>query len=489
MSNVNRARHEIEESIASCVHKRGLLPRAGTPVVAMVSGGCDSVALLRAVCALHEELELGPVRIVHVNHMIRGADADADEEFVRALCTCLDVPLSVHHVDIPALVEATHGNLENVARLERYRIADEELDALCDDAGAHHEDGRIFVAHTASDRAETFFMRAIAGAGSGSLSSISYLNGRIARPLLDLTRTDLEAYLEDLGPCISGTTKLWCEDATNTDTDHFRAHVRANVMPAARVFNPRLEETLGRTLDILHDEDAYLAGVAGTLEKALLARTSDDAVQVDAAGLSALPRALARRVVRDAARMVVPADVRIDNWHVESVLDGVANPAFSLDLPTGANIRNEYGKLTFLRAGNRNGTDDKGAPIGWLGVPGTLELPDGTSITAELVDTDVDVRSATSEEAYVDVAECDRLYVTYPEPGLRMRPFGMGEGTKKVARVLIDDKVPERLRGSIPVVRTGDGPDDEVVWLVGIRADNRFRVTDDTVRVVHLTHG
>ena len=170
------------------------------PVLLMASGGSDSTALLELVCAyaagegsddglfamLAAQLP-APDRIapfvLHVNHMLRGADSDADERFVRGLCEGLDVPCEVQRVDVGVLARSHRGGMEAVAREERYRLASLALERACVQAGA--EDGLICTAHTIDDRVETFFMRALVGTGPGGLASIPRVRGRLRRPLLD----------------------------------------------------------------------------------------------------------------------------------------------------------------------------------------------------------------------------------------------------------------------------------------------------------------
>ena len=177
--------------------------QSSVPVLLMVSGGSDSTALLELVCAyaagegsddglfvmLAAQLP-APDRIapfvLHVNHMLRGADSDADERFVRGLCEGLGVPCEVRRVDVGALVRSRRGGMEAVAREERYRLASLALERACVQAGT--EDGLICTAHTIDDRVETFFMRALVGTGPGGLASIPRVRGRLRRPLLDAAR-------------------------------------------------------------------------------------------------------------------------------------------------------------------------------------------------------------------------------------------------------------------------------------------------------------
>ncbi|MEI7815160.1 MAG: tRNA lysidine(34) synthetase TilS, partial [Coriobacteriia bacterium] len=217
-------------SIARATSDRlGMLP-LGAPVLALVSGGADSVTLLRLLAA-GDLGRIGPLSVLHVNHLLRGPDADADADFVIATCADLDVPCEVIRFDVAEYAAADGLNLEDAGRRVRYRFAEEALDAACAAAHVRPERGRIATAHTRDDRVETFLMRAITGSGAAGLSSIPYVRGRIVRPLLDCDRADVRAYLHD-------NAHPWREDASNADTTRLRALVRERIVPVAEQANP-----------------------------------------------------------------------------------------------------------------------------------------------------------------------------------------------------------------------------------------------------------
>ena len=210
-----------------------------SPVVLMVSGGADSTALL--VLAVTSTLDIDDGRgvariarerlhVLHVNHQLRGLDAEEDEEFVRDLAARYGIPCTVHRVDVRALADqarATQGsadaNVESVGREARYAAAAELANQLSQEFGTPRSAARILTAHTADDRAETFFMNAIRGTGPAGLSSIPRRRNRIVRPLLDRTHDELCDLLRMRGI-------VWREDATNYDTRYLRALDRKSVV-------------------------------------------------------------------------------------------------------------------------------------------------------------------------------------------------------------------------------------------------------------------
>ncbi|MBQ9001768.1 MAG: tRNA lysidine(34) synthetase TilS, partial [Eggerthellaceae bacterium] len=255
------------ERILRTIEQRGL---AGTeaPVLLMVSGGSDSTALAYLASDLREHGALGELAMLHVNHRLRGADADADAEFVRSLAEALGLAFFLVEIDVGSIALQEGANIEAVARRERYAAAQEALGSLCRRAMKPVCDGRIFTAHTADDRVESFYMRSIVGTGPGGFRSMRYRNGAIARPCMDVSRQDLRDYLarraldveagEDKPLVRTTTGDLWREDATNAHTDQFRAYVRHEIVPKAVQRNARLLETLSRTMDLIADEDDML---------------------------------------------------------------------------------------------------------------------------------------------------------------------------------------------------------------------------------------
>lgn len=435
------------------------------PVVVMVSGGADSVALLRAVVAG----TFGPLsaEVLHVDHRLRGEASDADSAFVADLCAALGVPCTVASVDVAAYAAEDGLNLEDAGRRVRYREADALLDAACERAGVPATDGRIATAHTLDDRAETLLMRLAQGAGSGGLASLGYCRGRIVRPLLDCTRADVVTYL-------TGLQQGWREDATNADTTRLRARVRADLMPVLRDINPRFDDAVARTLQVLGDEDVLLDEYAAKVA-VLLSATSADQVSIDREAFAALPRALQRRVLRLLLREVFAEASRLEFEHVEAVCDGATDRSYARDLPGGLRAFSEYGRLII----SRNGDAPAALADHPLSVPGEVDF-DGVGRIAATAGAHEPLPDPMIAVIDADVVAGD-LTVGSVREGDRIRPFGM-IGTRKVSDVLIDAKVPARLRSSVPVVRDGE----RIVWVAGVKSSDDYRVGPSTRRTVRL---
>ncbi len=327
------------------IQERGLATSA-TPVLLMVSGGSDSTALAYVADELRAAGLLGPLAMLHVNHQLRGEDANEDARFVEALARLLHIPLVLREIDVGVEAVRAGGNVEAVARRVRYAAADEALRGLCLREGAPVAEGRIFTAHTADDRAENFYMRSIVGTGPGGFRSMRYLNGSIARPLMDASRDELRAYLEERAQSGMPVARdaqgcLWREDATNAHTDRFRAYVRHEIVPRAKERNPRLLDVLGRTMNLIADEDDFMESLANDVAARCvmwLGERGEDGFLL-APSFGCEPAVLQRRVCLQALRNVLGPDARIESASIEAVLSAYA------PTPIGGYVANIQGNL------------------------------------------------------------------------------------------------------------------------------------------------
>lgn len=487
--------------------------REGSPVVLMVSGGSDSTALLvRAARGLLDladgrgprRLDPGDLHVLHVNHCLRGAASDGDEAFVRDLAAGLGVACTVRRVDVPALLRAGGGNLEEVARGARYAAAWELAGGLASEAGVPRETARVAVAHTADDRAETFLMRACTGAGAGGLAGMRRRRGVVVRPLLGETRAELRAYLRGQGVG-------WREDATNADDAALRSYLRHRAVPVFEARNPAFARTLGAALDVLADEDDLLERLAARELAALRLPAPAGACLLDARRLAACEPALARRALRRAlADLLGPAGfrrARLEARHVEALRGLAAAGAGSATLPLGVDARAARGVLALTLPAGLAGA---GAPPGAaLPVPGRLAWGDAVltaGLTAVPAGEDPVAFARARSRALAagggaagrDFALADAgalgigpmggaLEVGGPRPGERMRPFGMAGG-KGVFDVLADAGVPARLRPGVPVVRGryAGGGAPACVWVAGFRLDARAAYGPSTRMLIEL---
>lgn len=493
--------------------------QAAAPVILMVSGGADSMALLHMTAT--EPIDLGDgaglarvaqerLHVLHVNHLLRGEDADADQHFVQATCDSLGIPCTVLRVDVAKLAQERDGNVEEIGRLVRYDAARELAQKLCAEQGVSRQKAKILTAHTADDRAETFMMNVMRGSGMSGLASIPRHRGLIYRPLLDYTHDQLKDWLK-------ARTLDWHEDATNTDTHYLRAYMRHNVLPLLKARNPLLVQTVCKIADLMTDEDDYLEAKAARKLRQITLRKSEFSLVLDALKLSSTDVVIARRVVRIVARQLIP-EAWLEFRHVDAVLEAVSAGVGVANLPQNLEARVRLGTVTFsftgaarsavgaaaavAASGEPAGTSPAAATFGeHLAVPGTLELADGRVLSARILPVEhgfdvVSYATAHSQEwlgesVLLDAKACGvdpvhggSLWVSGPEAGDTMQPLGMHGQSKKISDLLGEAGVPVESRSMMPIVRTNIR--GHVVWVAGIRPDERVKCTQDTKQLLEL---
>ena len=410
-------------------------PGAGEHLLAAVSGGPDSTALLAGLAALGPGRGLR-VTAAYVDHGLRGTEGAAECARVARLAGQLGVPF------VSRIVAVSPGpGREARARRARYAA----LAAMAAEVGA----GRIVTGHTQDDQAETLVFRLMRGAGRRGLGGMRPLRGRLFRPMLDVTRADVRRFLADRG-------LAFVVDRTNADLALARNRIRRLVLPfLAAEFNPRLGASLARLAARLRDEDDFLAAAAATRMAAL---GTDDRLHVRVADE---PAALARRIVR--AWLERGARRNPSAPHVERVLalaGGAQRGAVAV--PGPARVLRE-GEYLVRRSGRARTPLAVSVPI----APGdTIVDPAGRwrlSLSPARVRRADEDRPADSRRALFDAdALPGPLVVRSPQPGDRLRIAGVG--TRKLQDVLVDSKVPREARPGVAVLAAGG----EVLWVAGV---------------------
>jgi len=427
-----------------------------TGLLAAVSGGPDSVALLHMLKSLSRRGKIGALYAAHMNHGLRGARAEADAAFVRALCAGWGVPLYEECADAAALRAAEDMTLEEAARSARYAFLRRSREAC----GARY----IVTAHQMDDQAETVLLHLMRGAGLAGLCGMRVCAGDLLRPLLTTPRDELAAYLREEG-------LSYCMDETNLVPGCLRNRIRLELVPLLkREYNPSLAEGLSRTASLLGEDEAYLLGQAGAaLEKAALPSGG-----YSCAALLALPGPLQSRAVRIALERA-GALYDLQQGGIESVcaLLGARTGAHRA-LPRGLEARVSYGALLIGRPKPPLPADFETPLL----VPGETGTPAGRYVTrfAPALRKDEGGRVA-----YVDA---DKLpsgtVVRRRRPGDRFFPLGAAGG-RKLREYLIDKKF-DRAARELPLVAAGT----EVLFFPGGAVSERVRVGGGASRILRV---
>lgn len=475
----------VEERVRAFIRRHRMFSGVGTVLVA-VSGGPDSMALLHLLAALAPPLRVR-LRAAHLHHGLRGRSADLDLALVRSRCRLLDVPCSSARIDVRALARRRGLSIEAAAREARYAF----LGRCAKRAGA----GAVALGHTADDQAETFLMRLLRGAGGRGLGGIRPVRAegalRVVRPILCLRRPEVLAYTEARGIPHR-------EDASNRDRAFTRNRVRHGLIPyLEKRFNPSVREALLRTAEVLAREHGFCDLHAARRYRAL-ARGEAGRVFIPARRFLSLHPALRAGVLRRAlAALGAKGEVRFaDAEAVARACRGDTGEG-AVCLPGGVEARREYAALVLGR--------------GSTAAPGRYEFPlrDRVEITVPPLRLRFRVavipRRAVrrlrakrpglaaawgprggawplAERLSMDALGDTPLTVRNRRPGDRYRPLGCA-GERKLKEIMIDEKLPVRLRALVPLVARGG----EIVWLPGHRIAEAFRVTPSTRRVLELT--
>ena len=320
--------NKFEKSILTYIREKHML-ETGDTVTAGVSGGADSVCLLTVLHRLRRVLKIS-LRVVHVDHMLRATAAE-DAEFVRALCERLDVPFTLHRVDVAAYAKEKGLGLEEAGREVRY--------------AAFQTHSRIATAHTATDQAETVLLNLFRGTGLRGAAGILPVNGNIIRPLLNTTREEIETYLRAEGIA-------WREDETNAEDDYVRNRVRHHILPVAtREINARAVRHLAEAAETFAEADELIAGLAEKYD-----RGTGTVSYFSVSTLHALPPILQQESVRQALRSVTPHLKDISRRHIDAVLELCRNNhgVKTLDLPCGVKVVRDHDILTFTKTESDN---------------------------------------------------------------------------------------------------------------------------------------
>ncbi len=340
----------LVERIYTTIQLHTMAPESGA-CLGLISGGSDSVALAYVLAELRSEGRIGPLAFMHVNHKLRADDSDTDQVFVRNLAAYLDVPLFECEIDIAAEAQHTGENVEALARRERYAAARYGLRSLCEHCGADLDQSYLYTAHTQDDRVENFYMRSIVGTGPGGFRSMRYVYDDIARPCLDVSREDLRDYIakrDAASQAYSLAGELWREDASNQDTEYFRAYVRHEIVPRAKERNGQLLDVLSRTMNLIAEEDDMLNEMAVAQSASCVRYVCEEEGHEDkAAGAlllptcGFLPRPLLRRMTAQVLLSILGQDARIESASIDAILQGFTDE----QIPRSGYVTNIQGNL------------------------------------------------------------------------------------------------------------------------------------------------
>ena len=439
---------KTEKRVQEFIGRQQLLADNAKVLVAL-SGGADSVALLRIL------LRLGyHCHAVHCNFHLRDKESNRDEQFVADLCRTLGVPCEVVHFDTTAYAAEHKQSIEMAARELRYT----EFEQL---RQAHGLDV-IAVAHHQDDAVETLLLNLIRGAGINGLTGMKVKNGHVVRPLLCLTRDEITDYLDSLG-------QPYVTDSTNITDAYARNKVRLNLLPLMQQINPAAKENIMQA--------ALHLGEAATIYNNVIEETKTRLVTPHAEGIDI-----------DIATLLnteAPQTYLFEIVHPYGFNSAQAADIFR-SLTAEAGRMFETANYTLLRDRSQLMLRKKATlaadAIGYtLPLEGSLQLPDGTTLNVYTIEPDATWSvPKRSDVLYLDLARINQpLTLRHPQQGDRFCPFGM-KGSKLLSDLYTDLKLPHTEKARQWVLCHGE----EIVWAVGLRGSERYRLKETPKNVI-----
>ena len=462
--------HILEMRTRRTVRDFGMIT-AGEHVLAAVSGGADSTALLVCLKNLSREMKL-TLTAAHLNHRLRGAEGDADAEFVRRLCADLGIPCIEETIDVGQQAEIEGGNLESVARRLRYDF----LRRVAVRTGAY----RIAVGHNKNDQAETVLFRFLRGAGLQGLSAIRPIHGHtpgniIIRPLIDCSRELIRKYLVD--------NKIgWREDSSNADLGYARNRIRRELIPyLEKNFNPQVIDTLARETALARETWDFLETQAAATGEYLLDENDENTdidihyVSLSAAKLSSYHPALQKQILRRILREHFGSLEDVGAAHIESLvaLCKAAHGNGEVELPHDLRGVRQFDRLLLRK---RQPVIEAPEFSCTLTIPGQCFIDEiKTELQCTIIHLSTDMKVATDDfhrRVLLDpVVLPESLTVRSRKPGDH---YG-GVGHRKVKKLLIDNRIPQEQRAKLMMIATGDA----VIWIPGFKPARGYAARPD----------
>ncbi len=439
--------------------------RPGERICVAVSGGADSIALLRLLLELRDELGI-VVSVAHFHHGIRGAEADADLEFVAQLAAEHDLEFHSGREDAPRYAAAKRISLETAAHQLRHQFFCRLL--------AEKKADRIATAHTRDDQAETVLMKFLRGAGTRGLAGVfpeqRLEAGSIVRPLLDTSRAELRAYLRTVG-------QSWREDHSNTDLSFTRNRVRARVLPMIREeLNPSVDTNLSHSAEIARAEEQYWRDQLAKLLPMFVipgqpARgggrkpTASVSVSLEIPRLLQQPLALQRRILRAGAEQI---GCNLDFEDVQNILDLVAKRNAHGAKGRMISIENGWRARLLFRELRLERADVEHEPAGFeyrIGVPGEVYVPElDTTIRVRITNANDSVPVIAYNRAHlVHISAVPELIIRNWRPGDRFRG-ATNSSEKRLKELLYPLHLAPEIKKLWPVVTL----EDQILWVRGI---------------------
>ncbi len=425
----------------------------GDKVVVGLSGGADSVMLFMALLKLREVFDY-TLSAAHVNHGIRGESANEDGAFCERLCNSFYVPFHMTHFNIPKISSELKTSEENAGRIKRYEYFNE----LCKKYGYN----KIAVAHNMNDSVETVIINMIRGSSLNGLCGIKPVNANIIRPIFNITREEIEAYLSDNGID-------YRIDETNLTDDYTRNKVRNNILETMKEINPSVIKTIFSNSKNLRDDDEYI--LSQTVKTDCITQ-EDDKVIIDKEIFDSQHVAIKKRILFDAFQRLKGNTNNIEKKHVEILLGNLLSGK-TYNMPDGIFISVSFNQIIFSK-----GTSSS-EYIELEAVPGK-KIKFGDKVIELCFSENISFKDP--DALYVDFGKIHGdLTIRSRRNGDRFIPYGMS-GYKKIKQFISELKIPFYKREEIPILCD----EKEIVAVIPYRIGEHYKISENTTKVLKI---
>ena len=458
--------NDIKKRFLKFIKEKNII-KSGDKILVGLSGGPDSVCMLSLLCGIREEEKI-EVAVAHINHMLRGEEADKDEEYSKRLCESLGVRFFSKRIDINKYALETGKSSELAGREARYDFFNEIINKI--------NFNKIATAHNANDQAETILMRIMRGTGLEGLGGIPVeREGKYIRPILFMKREEVEQYCKEnnLSPHI---------DTTNLERIYSRNKVRLDILPYMKNnFNPNIVETINRMALLLQDDNEFIEGEVSKAYKDNCFEKENSIVI--SKNLFNIHSAIVTRVIRKALFKINKSNYDMEMKNIEDIIE-LSNLGTNkrVDLPKDIYAENVYGDIIIRKKEYIKNKLSNELTLNKKDILHNEVIFDEYIINFDVVNNK-DIKQENDEVVKnFDYDKINNVTIRYRKDGDRITPLGM-KGSKKLKEIFIDMKIPKEKRDEIPLIQFND----DISWIVGIKMSDKFKITKETKHILKVS--
>lgn len=458
--------NDIKKRFLKFIKEKNIV-KSGDKILVGLSGGPDSVCMLNLLCSIRDEEKI-EIAAAHINHMLRGEEADKDEEYSKKLCESLGVRFFSKRIDINKYALETGKSSELAGREARYDFFNEIINKI--------NFNKIATAHNANDQAETILMRIMRGTGLEGLGGIPVeREGKYIRPILFMKREEVEQYCKEnnFNPHI---------DATNLERIYSRNKVRLDILPYMKNnFNPNIVETINRMALLLQDDNKFIEGEVNKAYKDNCFEKENGIII--SKNLFSIHSAIVTRVVRKALFIINKSNYDMEMKNIEDIIE-LSNLGTNkrVDLPKDIYAENVYGDIIIRKKEYIKNKLSNELTLNKKDILHNEVIFDEYIINFNVVNNK-DIKQENDELIKIfDYDKINNVIIRYRKDGDRITPLGM-KGSKKLKDIFIDMKIPKEKRDEIPLIQFND----DISWIVGIKMSNKFKITKETKHILKVS--